>query len=260
MDVHLQTCKFQSISCPLCQAKYFRMDEDFHLSVCPFAKISCPLGCGIVLQRCDLASHFNESLLDHSYINLQCEKFLPPDHPSMVYAVLLKTIKELKMQQQHASINEITPSTKPACSSAQIRPLPTSPPCQPRTSPQPPPPTSPQRSNQGSAADGPRNSQLPPEHMQRYEDCLKRLEQFSQELRDSSQPSSSQIQASKDLLHEVDERLSEIQWLESYVDPNGRTPPPEALATLQAQRTTLVSYAESLRSMEAQTAIQMAAE
>eukprot|EP01012_Entosiphon_sulcatum_P042216 TRINITY_DN5618_c0_g1_i1.p1 TRINITY_DN5618_c0_g1~~TRINITY_DN5618_c0_g1_i1.p1 ORF type:complete len:595 (+),score=59.15 TRINITY_DN5618_c0_g1_i1:47-1831(+) len=118
IKLHLEVCPYQRISCQACQARYFRVDQDYHSTVCPEEEITCPLMCGESLRRKYLSHHLQERILSHSYLNLQTgTDYLPPDHPNTVYAMLLKQMKDLKVQSEilksGGTVTELPASGRP---------------------------------------------------------------------------------------------------------------------------------------------------
>jgi|Transcript_5133 hypothetical protein len=102
MDIHLQKCPWQTLSCARCKAKYYRMDQDYHHSMCPLMEVYCPLGCGKLLLRADVQAHIEKDYMRHPHEMLAANDFLPPDHPHMVYASLLKSLKALRVELELA--------------------------------------------------------------------------------------------------------------------------------------------------------------
>eukprot|EP00993_Chasmostoma_nieuportense_P000705 NODE_1649_length_1427_cov_43.895385_g1565_i0.p1 GENE.NODE_1649_length_1427_cov_43.895385_g1565_i0~~NODE_1649_length_1427_cov_43.895385_g1565_i0.p1 ORF type:complete len:428 (+),score=96.52 NODE_1649_length_1427_cov_43.895385_g1565_i0:53-1285(+) len=103
LKLHYETCPHQSVSCLLCPATFYRVDQDYHSSSCPNAEIECPLMCGQTLKRAQLKAHLKEQMLEHAHSALEAEEqYLPDDHPHMIYAALLKHLKEMRMQLEVA--------------------------------------------------------------------------------------------------------------------------------------------------------------
>lgn len=98
--VHAEVCPYHTLTCPLCKMEFYRMDQDYHLSVCNKKEIACPLGCGQKMARQDLPKHLEREYMMHSHEALVAKDYLPVDHPSMVYAVLLKELKSLRAQAE----------------------------------------------------------------------------------------------------------------------------------------------------------------
>lgn len=271
MKVHLQMCPFQKIVCSACGARFYRSDQDYHSSACTEAQIDCPLNCGKVFKRSELVPHFKQSLLDHSYTNLQSEVYLPPDHPSMVYAALLKQIKELKVQLEISKNPQLLNDPDGQPSSSLLGGAPPS----PYAAGGLPPRLSPAAVSPGlqspltTAVDNSRGvaSQLPLEHLQRYESCMSRLEQLragvqkamqtidmtppnpSRETKDEMTATRSVLQRARETLApEVEVVLREIEELSTYVDANGRKAPQSALLELSSQRSELNAAGKRLDS------------
>jgi hypothetical protein len=270
-----------------------------------------------VVKRSELSLHFQETLMDHSYTNMQSEVYLPPDHPTMVYAILLKQLKELMMQieiskdledeeeREHHSYTAVpsSPQHHPTAlfpvrsqSPARIHEAPHSPLLRHLSSPEKPhsplhrrpisPTERPQSPSWASAMhssspvhhpetrtvhDQPRirgshvNSQLPPNYLHRFDDCISRLDRLydgvsealltiknapfnaSADVKSEMVQTRSVFEDERTLIaREIDQVLHDADGLRTYVDPTGRKPPATALAELDQQRKELTLATKSL--------------
>jgi len=110
LPAHLEICKHQCLECFRCLARYYRLDADYHHAVCPKLDIKCPLSCGLVLPRGELDHHLRNDYMLHSHQVMECQDYLADDHPSRVYGVLLRRLKELRAQVELGRLPGLTRS------------------------------------------------------------------------------------------------------------------------------------------------------
>ena len=75
MPKHLPKCEYREIICDKCKIKMPVKDKNLHKKFCTKEKIQCPRKCGAVIERENIANHFNEcpfTYIDCPYKFLGC--------------------------------------------------------------------------------------------------------------------------------------------------------------------------------------------